>query len=80
MLHRLVTAQDWEAGSITLSVPQASARQHSRPSVTVNSTSDSVDVMLAGRAAMLDVTFTAVPLAPSMAGKRTGAICYGLLA
>lgn len=51
-----------------MTVPAASAVQLTKPSKAANSSSDSAMVSMEGRTALVDISFTAVPLAPAKAG------------
>jgi hypothetical protein len=69
-LHRLMRPDEWDTGSFTVQGAAATAQHPTQASVIVNSNTDSAEVVLAGRTAMLDVTLTALPLSPAEAGKQ----------
>ena len=69
-IDRILTTEDFEAGSVNLSLPAASAQPYSVGSARINSPADSAEVALTDRTALLDVAFSAVPLAFGNKGGR----------
>lgn len=64
---------DYEAPTISVTVPAATATQYGNSSVVVSSQSDTAEVVLADRTAAMDLTFSATPLQPAVAGVYLGA-------
>jgi hypothetical protein len=62
------TITDYESATIDVTVPAATALQYGNASVLVSSQPDTAEVVLSGRTAMLDLTFTGAPLSPAAAG------------
>jgi hypothetical protein len=64
---------DYEAPTISVTVPAATAQQYGNTSIVVSSQSDTAEVVLADRTAALDLTFSTTPLQPAVAGAYLGA-------
>jgi hypothetical protein len=61
---------DYEAPTISVTVPAATAQQHGNASVIVESQADTAEVVLADRTAAMDLTFAVASLQPAVAGER----------
>jgi hypothetical protein len=59
---------DYEAPTVNVTVPAAIAKQYGNTSIAVSSQSDAAEVVLADRTAVMDLTFSAAPLQPAVAG------------
>lgn len=71
---RVLTTDDFEAGTVNVTVSPASAQPYSVGSARISSAGDTADVALTDRVALLDLTFSAAPLALSNQGKLQGAL------
>jgi hypothetical protein len=71
---RVLTTDDFEAGTVNVTVSPASAQPYSVGSARISSAGDTADVALTDSVALLDLTFSAAPLALSNQGKLQGAV------
>lgn len=67
----MLSTDDFEAGTVNVTVLPASAQPYSVGSAQISSAGDSADVALTDRVALLDLTFSAAPLTLSLQGKLT---------
>jgi hypothetical protein len=65
---------DYEAPTISVTVPAATAKQYGNTSIVVSSQPDTAEVVLADRTALMDLTLTAAPLQPAVPGKHPTAL------
>jgi hypothetical protein len=65
---------DYQEPTINVTVPAATAEQYGNTSVVISSQPDTAEVVLADRTAVMDLTFTAAPLQPAVAGEHLGAV------
>lgn len=72
MLCRVIA--DYEAPTISVTVPAATAKQYGNTSIVVSSQPDTAEVVLADRTALMDLTLTAAPLQPAVPGKHPTAL------
>jgi hypothetical protein len=71
---RVLSTDDFEAGTVNVTVPPASAQPYSVGSARISSAGDSAEVALTDRVALLDLTFSAAPLALSNQGELQSAV------